>query len=69
MSTDSMAWSADPAGDLARPLSGGVGPDSDPFYLDITFIEHGPGASMIIAMTDDGCGTSCPNACTTSASG
>ena len=38
----------------------------DLFTLDITFIEHGPNANMVIAMTDDNCGTTCPSACTTS---
>jgi FxLD family lantipeptide len=39
----------------------------DPFDLDITFIENGPQAdALLIASTDDNCGSSCPNACTTS---
>jgi FxLD family lantipeptide len=40
----------------------------DPFELDITFIEHNPAASaLMIPTTDDNCGSTCPNACTTSA--
>lgn len=39
----------------------------DPFDLDIRFIENGPEAhALLIASTDDNCGSSCPNACTTS---
>jgi FxLD family lantipeptide len=39
-----------------------------PFDLDITFIERTPAAgALMIPTTDDGCGSSCPNACTTSA--
>jgi len=39
----------------------------DPFDLDIRFIENGPEANaLLIASTDDNCGSSCPNACTTS---
>lgn len=38
----------------------------DPFDLDIRFIECGPDADTVIAMTDDGCGSTCPSACTTS---
>ena len=38
----------------------------DPFDLDITTIESGASADTMIQMTDDNCGSSCPNACTTS---
>lgn len=38
----------------------------DPFDLDITVIEVGEAADTMIQMTDDNCGSSCPNACTTS---
>jgi FxLD family lantipeptide len=53
--------------DTTAPLPGAVDHQEDPFELDITFIEHGPNANDVIAMTDDGCETTCPNACTTSA--
>lgn len=40
---------------------------SDPFDLDITFIEGTPAAeTMLYCSTGDGCGSSCPSACTTS---
>lgn len=43
-------------------------PRSDsPFTLDIRLIEGGD-ITPLINMTDDGCGSSCPSACTTSAS-
>lgn len=62
-------------GTTERPISDGdtikPRPDSadldDPFELDIAFIESGPNANTVIAMTDDGCGSTCPSACTTSA--
>lgn len=44
-----------------------VSDQEDPFELDIRFIENGPEANaLLIASTDDNCGSSCPNACTTS---
>ena len=44
-----------------------VSGQEDPFDLDIRFIENGPEAhALLIASTDDNCGSSCPNACTTS---
>ena len=52
----------------ATELPGRVVGEDDPFDLDIRFIEHGPLAdTLMIPSTDDGCGSSCPNACTTSA--
>lgn len=48
-----------------QPVSHGADLE-DPFELDITFIESGPDADTVIAMTDDGCGSTCPSACTTS---
>lgn len=39
----------------------------DPFDLDITFIEGTPAAeTVLMCSTGDGCGSSCPSACTTS---
>ncbi|MFA1550759.1 FxLD family lanthipeptide [Actinomadura chokoriensis] len=38
--------------------------DEDPFDLDIRVLEVGDAASLI-NLTDDGCGSSCPNACAT----
>lgn len=41
--------------------------DSSIFELDITFIENTPQADGILfCATSDGCGASCPSACTTS---
>ena len=41
--------------------------ESDPFCLDITFIENTPAAeTTLLCSTGDTCGSSCPSACTTS---
>ncbi|MDT0330109.1 FxLD family lanthipeptide [Nocardiopsis lambiniae] len=40
---------------------------SSPFTLDIRLIENSDTAPLI-NLTDDGCGSSCPSACATSAS-
>lgn len=41
--------------------------ESDPFSLDITFVENTPAAeTMLMCSTGDNCGSSCPSACTTS---
>ncbi|MFJ6022907.1 FxLD family lanthipeptide [Nocardiopsis alba] len=37
-----------------------------PFTLDIRLIENSD-TTPLINLTDDGCGSSCPSACTTSA--
>ncbi|WP_159944683.1 FxLD family lanthipeptide [Nocardiopsis sp. FR6] len=39
-----------------------------PFALDIRLIENSDSLAQLINLTDDGCGSSCPSACTTSAS-
>ena len=40
---------------------------SDPFDLDITFIENTPATeTVLMCSTGDNCGSSCPSACTTS---
>jgi FxLD family lantipeptide len=40
---------------------------TDPFDLDITFIEGTPAAeTVLMCATGDNCGSSCPSACTTS---
>ncbi len=53
----------------ARNVAASGGEPSDPFALDITFIENSPAAEMVLACsTSDNCGSSCPSACTTSAS-
>ncbi len=68
MSTNTIRRPAVSPGETdALPPDGGE-IDSDPFDLDISFIERGPNADTVIAMTDDGCGSTCPSACTTSAS-
>jgi FxLD family lantipeptide len=38
-----------------------------PFALDIRLIENSDSLAQLINLTDDGCGSSCPNSCTTSA--
>lgn len=38
---------------------------SSPFALDIRLIENSD-TTPLINLTDDGCGSSCPSACTTS---
>ncbi|GAA3722400.1 hypothetical protein GCM10022224_104240 [Nonomuraea antimicrobica] len=44
-----------------------AGATSDPFDLDITFIENTPAAeTVLLCGTGDNCGSSCPSACTTS---
>ena len=46
---------------------GDQAPDSDPFGLDISFIEGTPATeSILMCSTGDTCGSSCPSACTTS---
>lgn len=43
------------------------GTEDDPFGLDITFIKGTPAAeTVLMCSTGDGCGSSCPSACTTS---
>lgn len=59
MSTDTI--------EQAIAMEGEVPDREDPFDLDIRFIENGPEANaLLVASTDDNCGSSCPNACTTS---
>jgi FxLD family lantipeptide len=41
--------------------------EMDVFDLDITVIESGGEAASLINLTDDGCGSSCPQACVTNA--
>ncbi|MBQ0926633.1 FxLD family lanthipeptide [Saccharopolyspora endophytica] len=49
-----------------RPETDGLA-EGDPFDLDITFIEGTPAAeTVLMCSTGDGCGSSCPSACTTS---
>lgn len=37
----------------------------EPFDLDIRVLESSDAAASLINLTDDGCGSSCPNACAT----
>lgn len=67
MSIDTTERPAVSPGDMTPSRPVGAEIDSDPFDLDISFIENGPNADTVIAMTDDGCGSTCPSACTTSA--
>ena len=41
--------------------------EAEPFDLDIRVIEASDAAAALINLTDDGCGSSCPNACNTNA--
>lgn len=51
----------------AEPDSATGFESSDPFGLDITFIENTPAAeTALMCATGDNCGSSCPSACTTS---
>ncbi|MCA1672664.1 MAG: FxLD family lanthipeptide [Actinobacteria bacterium] len=68
MSIDTIEMPAVSPGDMAASRLDGAEFGSDPFDLDISFIEHCPNADTVIAMTDDGCGSTCPSACTTSVS-
>lgn len=36
-----------------------------PFDLDIRVLERGDAAATLLKVTDDGCGSSCPQACAT----
>lgn len=45
------------------PAQAGEENDFDDWDLDISIIESGPAADMLIRMTDDGCGTTCQSAC------
>lgn len=48
------------------PLSAtGQRTNQDPFDLDIRVIESSDAAASLINLTDDNCGSSCPNACAT----
>lgn len=38
----------------------------DDWDLDVTIIEAGPEADRLIRLTDDGCGTTCESACSSS---
>lgn len=42
---------------------GGVEPDD--WTLDVTFVEAGPTVDKLIYMTNDGCGSTCQSACST----
>ena len=51
-----------------EPLpSTGQTANDDPFDLDIRVLEFSDAAASLINLTDDGCGSSCPNACVTNA--
>ena len=57
MSIDSIERPTVFPGDTSASRPDGAEIDSDPFDLDISFIENGPNADTVIAMTDDGCGS------------
>ena len=49
-----------------EPLSSaGQTAAEDPFDLNIRVLEFSDAAASLINLTDDGCGSSCPNACAT----
>ncbi|GLZ16064.1 hypothetical protein Acsp04_62990 [Actinomadura sp. NBRC 104425] len=39
--------------------------DLDEWDLDVSIVESGPSADKLIRMTDDGCGSTCQSACST----
>jgi FxLD family lantipeptide len=39
--------------------------ETDPFDLDIRFIENGSAAASLINLTDNGCGSTCASPCAT----
>ena len=47
--------------------SAGTDAEPDLFDLDIRIIESGDAAATLLNLTDNGCGSSCPKACVTSA--
>lgn len=51
----------------ASPTQPGTGhaPGANAFALDITFLESSGQDAMLINLTDDGCGSTCPKACAT----
>lgn len=49
----------------AGPAQAGEVSDFDDWDLDISIVESGPAADMLMRMTDDGCGTTCQSACST----
>lgn len=53
-----------PSMNSSAPRSG-TPADSDPFDLDIRIIESSDEFAVLINLTDDGCGSSCPSACAT----
>jgi FxLD family lantipeptide len=61
----SMATTIERRGEEHRTTDTGTGSDlSDPFDLDITFIENTPEAdTVLMCSTGDTCGSSCPSAC------
>jgi len=40
---------------------------TDPFDLDVSIIEGGEEIDVLLMSTDNGCSSTCPNACTGSA--
>jgi FxLD family lantipeptide len=40
---------------------------TDPFDLDVSIVEGGEGIDVLLMSTDNGCSSTCPNACTGSA--
>lgn len=52
----------DPAPATPAPVS----PESfAEWELDVSIVESGPAADRLIRMTDDGCGSTCQSACST----
>ncbi|MGH3939645.1 MAG: FxLD family lanthipeptide [Pseudonocardiaceae bacterium] len=37
---------------------------TDPFDLDVSIIEGGEGIDVLLMSTDNGCSSTCPDACT-----
>jgi FxLD family lantipeptide len=52
-----------PTTSLAKAPGQPVATDSDPFDLDISFIESGPVIPELLRSTSDNCGQTCASAC------
>lgn len=52
---------------MSTPTVSMTAAPADPFDLDIRVLESHDQAAALINLTDDGCGSTCPNACVTNA--
>ena len=54
-----------PTPQQAAPPASSSEVDLGEWDLDVSIVESGPAADKLIQMTDDGCGTTCQSACST----